>query len=156
MEFLRLPRKPSGVVMFLAAFFSVCPLAWAELGGGVDSIVANQTHFGATLRLRRLERHQVHELTLPHGTLVREYSNTYGKVFAVTWAGTFRPNLRRLMGEYYEPYIAATRERPAVRGPHRIELPGMVVVMAGHQRALYGKIYLTSSLPEGLLSQDIR
>jgi hypothetical protein len=142
--------------MFLAGLFILLPDARAELGGGVDSIVANQTHFGATLRLRRLERHLVHELSLPHGTMVREYTNIQGRVFAVTWAGRFRPNLRRLMGKYYEPYIEATRDRPAVRGPHRIELPGMVVVMTGHQRALYGKIYLTSSLPEGLLLQDIR
>lgn len=137
-------------------FFTLASTAQAELGGGIETIQANQTHFGATLHLRRLADHQVHELTLPHGTRVREYTNTLGKVFAVTWAGSFRPNLRRLMGDYYETYIEATRERPVIRGPHRIELPGMIVIMGGRQRALYGKVYLTALVPPGLLSPDIQ
>jgi alkylated DNA repair dioxygenase AlkB len=57
---------------------------------------------------------------------------------------------------HYESFIAGTRSRRAARGVVRIELPGMVVVMGGHQRAFFGHVYLTDRVPPGFAPKDLR
>jgi len=60
------------------------------------------------------------------------------------------------MGSYYDRYLVAAKARRMVRGPIRIELPDLVVVMGGHQRAFFGHAYLTGLVPPGLRPEDIQ
>jgi len=55
----------------------------------------------------RAELYTMHELEATTGTKVREYLDGEGKVFAVAWQGPFRPNLRELLGSYYETFLKA-------------------------------------------------
>jgi hypothetical protein len=57
------------------------------------------------------------------------------------------------MGSHYDRFIAATRGRRVARGVARIELPGMIVVMGGPQRASFGHVILTDLAPAGFIDQ---
>ena len=130
--------------------------AHAALGENVSAVATLQARLGASLQIWNRDSYAVHELTTPTGTTVREFVGGSGKVFAVSWSGGWRPNLRDLMGAHYDRFIAGTRGRRATRGPVRIELPGMVVVMGGRQRAFFGQVTLTDLLPAGIGPEDLR
>jgi hypothetical protein len=66
----------------------------------------------------RAATHTMHELQAPTGTKVREYLGNDGKVFAVSWQGPFRPNLRQLLGAYYDTYMKAARAARPRPGQH--------------------------------------
>ena len=140
----------------LAAVFAFSPSARAALGDDVAAVAADQVRMQASLQILRKSSYEIHELTYPTGTKVRHFVGDSGKVFAVSWSGGWRPNLRDIMGEHYDAYIAATRGKRMARGVARIELPGMVVVMGGHQRAVFGHVYLTDLVPPGFLLEEIR
>jgi hypothetical protein len=130
--------------------------AHAALGDDVAVVAADQVRLQASLQISHKSNYAIHELGLPTGTKVRHFVGDSGKVFAVSWSGGWRPNLRDIMGTHYDEFIAATRGKRAARGVARIELPGMVVVMGGHQRAFFGHVYLTDLLPEGFLYEELR
>ena len=129
--------------------------AAAALGGDATTIGTGQTHLLASARILPAPTHTMHELQAATGTKVHEYLGSDGKVFAVSWQGPFRPNLRDLLGSHYEAYLSAAGSRVA-RGPVNIQLPGLVIHMSGHQRAFYGRVYLVDKVPEGLSPDEIR
>lgn len=129
--------------------------ARAALGGDVSSIGTGQTHLLASARIERAVTHTMHELQAATGTKVREYADNDGKVFAVSWQGPFRPDLRQLLGAYYDTYLTAAKTRVG-RGPVNIQVPGLVVHMSGHQRNFYGRAYLVDKVPQGLSTDEIR
>ena len=143
----------STFVLALVSQFS--PGARAALGEDVTSVATDQVRMQAKLQVLPSGNYAVHELRMPTGTTVREFVSDSGQVFAVSWSGGWRPNLRDIMGAHYDRFIAGTRGRRATRGPVRIELPGMVVILGGHQRAFFGQVYLLELLPQGLRPEDI-
>lgn len=138
----------------LVAQFS--PGAHAALGEDEASVTADQVRMKARMQVSHRSNYSVHELQMPTGATVREFVGESGKVFAVSWAGGWRPNLRDIMGEHYDRYIAATSGQRAARGPVRVDLPGMVVIMGGYLRTFFGQVYLLDLLPPGLQPADIR
>jgi hypothetical protein len=130
--------------------------AHAALGDDVASVASDQVRMQAQLQLLNRDRYAIHELQLPTGAKVREFADHGGKVFAVSWSGGWRPNLRDILGAHYERFVAGSRGRRATRGPVRIDLPGMVIVMGGHQRNFFGQVCLTDLLPPGLQPEDVR
>jgi len=140
---------------FLVAL-DVAPSAWAALGDDVSAIATDQARMKASLQVFQRKSFAIHEMGLPTGTTLRQYVSDAGKVFAVSWSGGFRPNLRDVMGVHYDRYIAGTRGRRVARGPVRIELPGMVVVMGGRGRNFFGHVYLTDLLPTDFDTGEMR
>ncbi len=110
----------------------------------------------ASLQVRRNANYQIHELTTAIGSTVREFVGQNGKVFAVSWSGGWRPNLRDVMGAHYDRFIAHTRGKRRVQGPSRIELPGMVVFMGTYLRTSFGHVDLTDQLPAGFSPEGIQ
>jgi hypothetical protein len=140
----------------LAVSLGFSPNATAALGEGADSVAADQIRLQANLQVVQKENHTIHELQVPTGGNIRQFVAESGKVFAVSWSGGWRPNLRELMGKHYDRYLAAAKEKRMGRGPVRIEIPGLVVVMGGHQRAFFGHAYLTDLMPKGFRPEDLR
>ena len=147
-------RKLLPPCTFFALLLCAQP-ASAALGEDESSVAADQARFLASARILRAERYTLHELQATTGTKVREYLGSDGKVFAVSWQGPFRPDLRQLLGTYYQTYLKAAGPR-AARGPINIRLPGLVIHMSGHQRAFYGRVYLADRVPQGLSTDEIR
>ncbi|HEX2660230.1 MAG TPA: DUF2844 domain-containing protein, partial [Polyangia bacterium] len=105
--------------------------ARATLGEDAASVAADQRRLQATVKVVQKPGHAVHDMQVPGGATIHQFVSDEGKVFAVSWAGGWRPNLRDLMGQHYERYVAAARQQRRGHGPLRIELPGLVVVMGG-------------------------
>ncbi len=151
----RLCSRIVGMVA-LAASHLVFPQAYAALGEDVASVASDQVRMQAKLQILNRDSYAIHELQMPTGAKVREFVGHGGKVFAVSWSGGWRPNLRDILGAHYEQFIEGSRGRRVTRGPVRIALPGMVVVMVGHQRNFFGQVCLTDLLPPGLRPEDVR
>ncbi len=143
-------------ICLAAASLLLSPSAAATLGGDQSSVQDVQARTHATMHVTCAGRYTLHEMRLSTRTTVREYRGNAGKVFAVTWQGPWRPDLRLLLGAYYQQFVEAARAPRRGRGPAAIRLPGLVVELAGHQRAFYGRAYLPDALPTGLRPEDIR
>ena len=133
--------------------------AFAALGGNLDSVFVDQAHMNATLTITEAGFYSVHELTSPNGTVVREYVSAEGRVFGVAWEGPFVPNMRQLLGSYFEHYsnsARAQRQSHVERRPLDIREPRLVLQTAGHMRAYFGRAYDPQLLPSGVSPDEVR
>jgi hypothetical protein len=132
----------------------------AALGGDETSVQDDRAHMRAALvRMTRSERYTVHEMQASSGTMVREYVSTTGKVFGVAWDGPWMPDLRQVLGVYFEQYVQAARAvrtRRAGHGPLQIQEPGLVVQLSGHPRAFAGRAYVPALVPQAADIDAIR
>lgn len=129
--------------------------ASAALGEPEPSVQADAQGLKASIEATDLGAYHVHEMRLASGTAVREYSRPNGTVFAVTWTGPFVPDLRRLLGRYFEAFAAAP---PAARGDHhhlKVHLGDLSVEVSGHMRAFAGRAYLPAQIPSGVSMEDL-
>jgi hypothetical protein len=147
---------PFALVFALALVLLPATVAFAALGDDATAVAADEARLGARHVVRQRGKYALHEFAVPTGTTIREFVGDAGKVFAVSWSGGFRPNLRDVMGAHYDRFIAATRGRRATRGIARIELPGMTVVMGGYLRTFWGQVILTDLLPPGVTPEELR
>jgi len=132
---------------------------FAALGGNVDSVEADQAYMKATIKFAQANTYAVHEIKAPTGTVVREYVSPTGRVFGVAWQGPFVPEMRQLLGAYFDHYSEAAkaqRESHVERRPLNIQEPGLVVQTSGHMRAYYGRAYDPELLPAGVSTNDVR
>jgi Protein of unknown function (DUF2844) len=53
----------------------------------------------------------VHQIVTAAGSTVREYATHTGGVFAVTWSGTQVPDLKVLLGSYFDRYVSLAQTR---------------------------------------------
>jgi hypothetical protein len=132
----------------------------ASLGGDASSVTADRVHVqGALLRLTRTDAYNVQEMQSATGVVIREYSTSTGDVFAIAWQGPWPPDLRQLLGSYYQRFqqqaelSALTRKR---RGALSLQDGELVVEMSGHQRSFVGRALLPRLAPRGLDLQSIR
>jgi hypothetical protein len=140
--------------------FGIASVASATLGGDASSVDADRVHLVGALRgITRTNGVAVHEMQSSAGTVVREYVTSTGTVFGVAWQGPWMPDLRQILGSYYEPYQAAARAaRPARgrRGPIVLDTPDLVMRVGGHARAFSGTAYVPKLLPQGMRPESIR
>ncbi len=135
-------------------------IAFAALGGRVASVDADRIRVqGALMRIVRNDAYALHEIRSASGTMIREYVNPSGVVFAVAWDGPWLPDLRQVLGDQFDRYQAVMQSRQRGRGGRGavvIDEPGLVVQMSGHPRAFTGRAYLPAQLPAGLALESIR
>src|SRR5438067_11481613 len=93
------------VVLLSMVFF--CSVAFAGLGEDVSSVQFDGVRMKAEVRLLPSQGFAVHELSVPSGTHVREFVSSSGEVVGMSWQGPYAPDLRRLLGEYFEEYRKA-------------------------------------------------
>lgn len=133
--------------------------SWASLGGDAASIQADQVHMQGSRRTMAAESYTVHEIQGDGGIMVREYVSPEGKVFAVAWHGPWMPDMRQILGSYFDQYARANQARSGTtmrRGPVLIDEPGLVVQIGGHARAFAGKAYVPEMLPSGVRAENIQ
>jgi hypothetical protein len=132
----------------------------ASLGGDTSSVQDDRARMqGALRQIVRADAFTFHEMQSGSGIVVREYLNTAGTVFGVAWRGPTFPDLRQLLGPYFERYqqeaarLARTRKG---HGPLTVDLGDLVVQTGGHPRAFFGRAYLTRDLPAGVNADVVR
>jgi hypothetical protein len=148
-------------IAFLPLILIALPsIAFAALGGRVTSVDADRIRVeGALMRIVRNDAYALHEIRSASGTMIREYVNPSGRVFAVAWDGPWLPDLRQVLGDHFERYQAVMQSRQrsrSGRGAVLIDEPGLVVQMSGRPRAFKGRAYLPALLPAGLQLESIR
>jgi hypothetical protein len=152
----------SGVIAagsLLAVLGTAFP-SWAALGGDTVSILADQSAMQATRQTTATNSYTLHEIQAANGTVVHEYQSSDGSVFAVTWRGQFRPDMRQVLGTYFDQYAQAMQARSTSarrgRAPVTIQQEGLTVQLGGHMRALTGRAYVPEKLPQGMRAEDIQ
>jgi hypothetical protein len=156
----RISAIPRGILIAGVALLTlaVAPPARAALGGDVSTIQADQVHMQGTRRMIPAESYTVHEIQAATGTL-REYISPQGIVFAVAWHGPWLPDMRQIMGSYFEQYSQAAESHHSARlgrRPVMVEQPGLVIQSGGHLRSFAGKAYIPDMLPAGVRAEDIQ
>ena len=148
-------------VTFAAVAFAMLPAStFASLGGNVGTVEADRVQMkAAQLRIIRTSAYSFHELQSPTGVTVREYYGTDGTVFGVAWQGPWPPDMRQLLGPYFDRYHAEAERLVRARrghGPLTVDLGDVVVQTAGHNRAFTGRIYMPAAAPQGVGIESIR
>ena len=91
--------------------------------------------------------YQVFESEGVGGVVVREYAAPSGTVFAVTWSGPTRPDMKQLLGDYFGRFVG---ERDHPRGPLRVDQSDVVIQSGGHMGSLHGRAWVRSLVPQGV------
>lgn len=134
----------------------LCVPMFATLGEPVASVQTDQAHMKGSLRVTQNAAYSVHEIQAQPGAVVREYASPQGTVFGVAWQGPGYPDMRQLLGTYFDQYAQAMRTRTTRRGPVYLQLPGLVVQVSGHARAFTGKAYVPQMLPQGVTADTVK
>jgi hypothetical protein len=135
---------------------SVTLPTFAALGGDATSADTDAAKMKGQSRATAVAGYTVKEITLPSGTVLREYVSPEGKVFAVTWYGMTPPDLQQTLGTYFEQFKAAAAAPHAGHHHLSIHQPELVLSTGGHMRAMNGKAYVPALLPPGFSVDDIK
>jgi hypothetical protein len=133
----------------LIAALSPC-VASAGLGEVEASVEADVAMMRGSMKVADNANYRSHEIQMPSGTVVHEFTGGDGNVFAVTWNGPAMPNLRQALGRYFDDYVAAAKTNHS--GHHHLEIHNrdLVVRAGGHMRAFSGIAYLPQAIPSGV------
>jgi hypothetical protein len=148
--------------MRAALIFSVLLLAYtgashAALGGPPEAFDSTEPTTVAAGATSAGINYVTRDTTLASGTRVREYVSAGGLVFAVTWAGPILPDLKALLGKYFDTMVAESAKAPrAGRSSLAIKLPEVVINSGGHMRAFEGSAWIPAALPAGFTAADLR
>ncbi len=130
--------------------------ARAGLGRSVASVSADRAKMKGQLRARTGVGYTVQVITLPSGTIVKEFVSPAGIIFAVSWRGPTMPNLAQTLGSQYFSKLKAA-EKAQRFGHNHVEVrrPSLVVHAGGHMRAFYGVAYVPSLVPANVSLSDL-
>ncbi len=131
--------------------------AQAALGGAYASIAVDRAHLGARVQSTATATYTLHTLTLANRGIVKEFTRADGTVFAITWRGPGRPDLRQLLGAHFDTLQAdnATQRGPRIRRPLSVNRPDFVVESGGHSGACWGVAVLPQLEPSGFSLSDL-
>jgi hypothetical protein len=88
------------------------------------------------------------DTTLATGTHIRQYVSSQGRVFAVTWSGPFLPELKVLLGKYFDTMEAeSARTSRAGRSHIAINHRELVINAGGHMRSFEGEAWIPAEIP---------
>ena len=141
-----------------AAIFAAASSAHAFLGGGYATVTADRAHMAARLQTSAAATHTLHQLTLANGGVVKEFSRPDGTIFAVTWRGPGRPDLRQLLGDHFSTLQADNARHPGRprRLPLMVNRSDFVVQTGGHPGAFWGVAYLPQAAPSGFSPSELK
>jgi hypothetical protein len=95
--------------------------------------------------------------TLPNGVQVDEYVDAASKVFALSWSGPFKPDLKELLGTHFDGFRkGAEAHRHGNRSRLAVDTGDVVVVSEGHMGAFQGRAWVPASLPAGFDTQEMK
>jgi hypothetical protein len=145
------------VIVVAGALLATGP-ASASLGGARATVDDDRAHLGAALTSTSTGTYTVHALTLANGAVNREFVRPDGTVFAVTWRGSSRPDLRQLLGDRFA-VLQSDNVGPGgrrTRRPLSVSRSDFVLRSGGHPGAFWGVAYLPGAIPAGFTPGDLR
>jgi membrane-bound ClpP family serine protease len=130
--------------------------AHAALGENAGSLARDHEALRGMLIVTPMQGYDVHTMVGASGVTVREYAAHTGNVFAVTWSGTQVPDLKRLLGTYFERYVSLAQTRRTGHHVLSINTPGLVMTSIRIQRMATGQAYVPGLLPSGVSPRELR
>jgi Protein of unknown function (DUF2844) len=133
--------------------------AFAALGGDMNSVVNDEASLHGSLLSTPTSSFTIHEIHSQSGTVIREYMSRTGTVFAVSWSGPWLPDMKQLLGPYFQQYESAAQAQTSVHGgrrPLQIAQPEFVFQLSGHPRSFVGRAYLPNMLPPNVQAEAIQ
>ncbi len=138
----------------LAAGLFSCA-GWAALGGPPADLGAHVVAARSSTVTTGSATYTMTESTLDSGTTVRQYVDAGGTVFAVSWSGPSAPDLKELLGAYFDTMVAhASGRRGGQRSRLALRRSDVVITTAGHMGALEGRAWVPAKLPVGFDPKD--
>ncbi len=130
--------------------------ALAALGGDASSVEADRARLKGALRVTSQDGYSVHEIQTAAGLVVHEYVTPNDKVFAVSWRGPGIPDLRQVLGSYYNEFEQAAAATPSRNHHHlTVQTPQVVVQSSGRTRAYFGRAWAPALLPQNFSVTEI-
>lgn len=144
------------VAVLLGIAFPGVDVAYAALGGIPEQYARNATAI-MSIAAPTASNFVTRTATLDTGTQVREYVDADGIVFAVAWQGPFLPDLKVLLGKYFDTMVAEAAKAPrAGRASIAVKSPEVVINSSGHMRSFRGSAWLPGKLPPGFSLDHVR
>ena len=142
----------------LAILVQPATTAVAGLGRPVNSVEDDRVALRAQRTSSTYASYTRHELTLPNGGMVKEFSRADGAVFAVTWNAPGRPDLRQLLGEHFATMQEenATRTGRRMRRPLAVNRSELLLQTGGRPGAFWGVAVVPALEPEGFVPGDLQ
>lgn len=151
-------RVRLALISALAAFLAPAS-AQAELGGQAASVAIDSSRMNARMASIAMGAYTRHELTRTNDGIVREFTNASGKVFAVTWSGPGKPDLRALLGSYFTALQASPsatgRAMHSLRRPQQVDQSDLQIQTGGHMGWFHGVAFVPSLAPAGFAPSDL-
>lgn len=133
--------------------------AQAELGGLVASVAIDRSRMNARMASIAMGAYTRHDLTRTNDGIVREFTNASGEVFAVTWFGPGKPDLRALLGRYFTALQASPgatgRAMHSLRRPQQVDQSDLQIQTGGHMGWFHGVAFVPSLAPAGFVPGDL-
>jgi hypothetical protein len=141
----------------VVAWLGFAAPGFAALGRDHTSIEADRAHLAARSSTIVNAAYTVHVMTLPNGGTVKEFERSDGVVFALSWSGPSRPDLRQLLGDRFEGMQAdiLARKGRRLRGRLSDERSDFVLHSTGHSGAFVGGAYLPQLAPANVSVSDL-
>ncbi len=153
------PSSAAPVAALLALGFGLLGAqgSRAGLGQGVESIAVDHAALhGVAEAVTAGTAFDVHAITLPDETQVREYVSHQGTVFGVAWAGRSKPDLGVLLGQHYAEYALSAAKRANGHKVFVISTQDLVLSVIKLPRGFAGAAHVPALLPPGVSADDIR
>lgn len=147
---------------FLIAISFALPIvcansAYAGLGATVST---TQKHVLATRAVKlstATSSYTRNDQTLEGGVTIHEYQDASGYIFAVSWSGPYHPDLKDLLGDYFDVMKTETDKNPrANRTRLSVKRSDVQISIGGHMGAFHGKAWIPAKLPSGFTPDDIQ
>lgn len=142
-------------ILIAGVVLAALPLSsWATLGEGTASVNTDAAKLNASVTTETNENYTLYKLVLPSTTIVNEYVDSNGNVFAVTWKGPHNPNVHQVLGNYF----IRLQDKPvfADHASARFIESDFHALVRGSIHNHFGKAYLPQSLPSNITGEDIR
>lgn len=128
----------------------------AALGGPPEQFTPENTTVAAK-ETSAGTRYTMRETALATGTVVREYVSDGGIVFALSWEGPVLPDLKALLGKYFDTMVSESARMPrAGRSQLTVNNQEVVIQSGGHMRAFEGGAWIPAAFPAGFTADDVR
>jgi hypothetical protein len=130
--------------------------AWAALGDDVSSVDSDLRVLGGQRRMVVNAGYNLHQITTPDGSVVKEFVSPVGKVFGISWQGHSMPNIQQLLGSYMTKVRQAERTQVIRRRALLIQTDDLVFSSSGHLRSFRGRAYVPSLVPGNVKAEVVQ
>ena len=148
-----------GALGLAASCLVISTAASAKLGGAMSSVTDDRGRMAVSMKSIAMGRYTRHEMTRPNGGSVREFTNAAGTVFAVTWSGPGKPDLKTLFGPYFSTFqsdsVATARQMHSLRQPPQVARRDLQIQAGGHMGWFHGVAFVPSLAPPGFSIGDL-